>query len=303
MTASAWTRRDFLTRVVVTGGLTIGGLAVSGGLLGSCTSIGGGGDSLERAKRSGTIKIGIAGEQPFGFIDRDGRATGEAPEVARAVFAALGVGNVQPVQVGFTSLIAGLVAGRYDVVAAGLPITPQRCSQAAFSIPDYQAFTAFLVPRGNPQLVNTFAEVTAGDVRIGVISGTVQREYAREAGVPAEQIRPFETLETMLQAVRGRRVYCAASTDILLKDLLRRHPDPEVEVTAGFNPLLRGKEQITAGGFAFRKDDGDLRESFNSELARIHGNGEWLRIAEPFGFTEVNHPAPGVTTERLCSPT
>lgn len=298
VTASVWTRRDFLTRAVAAGGLTAGGA-----LLGGCTSIGSGGDSLDRARQSGTIKIGIAGEQPFGYLDRDGRATGEAPEVARAVFAALGIGTVQPVQVGFTSLLAGLVVRRYDVVAAGLPITPQRCSQAAFSIPDYSAFTAFLVPRGNPQLVNTFAEVTAGDVRLGVISGTVQRDYAREAGVPAEQIRPFASLEEMLQAVRDKRVYCAASTDIVLKDLLRRNPDPRVEVTAGFNPLLHGKEQITAGGFAFRKDDDELREAFNSELAQIHGNGEWARIAEPFGFTEVNHPAPGVTTERLCSET
>lgn len=210
---------------------------------------------------------------------------------------------MQAVQVGFTSLIAGLVARRYDVVAAGLLIMPKRCSQAAFSIPDYRAFTAFLVPAGNPQLVNTFAEVTAGDVRLGVISGTVQRDYVREAGVPAEQIRSFDLLDMMLQAVRDRRVYCAAATDIVLKDLVRKNPDPRVEVTAGFNPLLHGKEQITAGGFTFRKDDDDLRKAFNSELARIHGNGEWSRITEPFGFTKANHPAPGVTTERLCSGT
>ncbi|HEX2298337.1 MAG TPA: transporter substrate-binding domain-containing protein, partial [Pseudonocardiaceae bacterium] len=141
MTASAWTRRDFLSRAMATGGLAVGALTGGGVLLGACTSIGGGGDSLERARRSGTIKIGTADERPFGFLARDGRVSGEAPEVARVVFAALGINTVQPVQVGFTSLIAGLVARRYDVVAAGLPITPQRCSQVAFSVPDYRAYT------------------------------------------------------------------------------------------------------------------------------------------------------------------
>lgn len=295
MAASAWSRRDFLTRAAATGALTVGGA-----LLGGCTSTGGG-ETLDRARRSGSVTIGIADEQPYGFIDRDGRMTGEAPEVAKVVFAALGITGVRPVQVGYTSLIAGLVARRYDVVAAGLLITPQRCSQAAFSIPDYRAFTAFLVPAGNPQLVNTFAEVTAGDVRLGVLSGTVQRDYAREAGVSDERIQPFASLETMVQAVRDKRVYCAAATDIVLRDLVRRNPDPGVEVTAGFDPLLGGKKQITTGGFAFRKDDDELRAAFDSELARTHGNGEWVRIAEPFGFTAANQPAPGVTTERLCS--
>lgn len=295
--ASAWTRRDFLTRAVATGGLTAGGA-----LLGGCAGLGGE-DTLDRARRSGVIAVGIAGEQPYGFVAPDGRMTGEGPEVARAVFAALGIGTLHAVQVGFTSLLAGLAARRYDVVAAGLLITPQRCGQAAFSVPDYRAFTAFLVPVGNPQMVNTFAEVTAGVVRLGVLSGTVQRDYAREAGVPDEQIQPFASLQDMQQAVREQRVYCAAATDLELRALLRNHPDPRVEVTAGFSPLLRGTKQLTVGGFAFRKDDDELRAAFDSELARLHAGGEWARIAEPFGFTAANRPPPGVTAERLCPAT
>ncbi|MBA3575279.1 MAG: transporter substrate-binding domain-containing protein, partial [Pseudonocardiales bacterium] len=62
-----------------------------------------------------------------------------------------------------------------------------------------------------------------------------------------------------------------------------------------------GEEVVSAGGFVFRKDDTDLLAAFNQELRRIHDNGEWLRIVEPFGFTEANLPADDLTTEMLCS--
>ena len=296
MASTAWTRRDFLRRTA-----TAGGLAVGGGLLfGACSQVESG-NTLEAARESGSIRVGIAGEQPYGFTDRSGRVTGEAPEVARAVFQALGVGGIQATQVEFTALIAGLSARRYDMVAAGQNITPERCEQAAFSIPDYSAFTAFLVPQGNPQQVTRYEDVTTKGLQLAVLSGAVEQDYAEQAGVPAGQVQVFDSQNTMLQAVTDNRVYCASLTDISLKDLVQKNPDAGVEVTEGFNPVEDGEEVVSAGGFVFRKDDTDLLAAFNQELRRIHDNGEWLRIVEPFGFTEANLPADDLTTEMLCS--
>ncbi|MDQ3990461.1 MAG: transporter substrate-binding domain-containing protein, partial [Actinomycetota bacterium] len=111
MTTSAWTRRDFLRRTAAAGGLAVGG----GLLVGACSQVESG-NVLEAARQSGSIRVGIAGEQPYGFTDRSGRVTGEAPEVARAVFRAIGVGEIEATQVEFTALIAGLGARRYDMV-------------------------------------------------------------------------------------------------------------------------------------------------------------------------------------------
>ena len=99
--------------------------------------------------------------RPPGFTDVGGTVTGEAPAVARVVLQAIGIGDVQAEQVDFGSLIPALNANRFDMVCAGMNITPQRCQQAAFSIPDYTALTAFLVPRGNPEGVTTFADIAA----------------------------------------------------------------------------------------------------------------------------------------------
>ena len=44
-----------------------------------------GGDLLDRLRSEGTVRLGIAGEIPFGYIDRDGEFTGEAPEIAKVL--------------------------------------------------------------------------------------------------------------------------------------------------------------------------------------------------------------------------
>jgi polar amino acid transport system substrate-binding protein len=53
----------------------------------------------------------------------------------------------------------------------------------------------------------------------------------------------------------------------------------------------------------FRKNETELLNAFNKQLTQMHQNGEWLKIVAPFGFTQGNVPAPGVTTEKLCAAT
>ena len=115
---------------------------------------------------------------PYGYTE-DGKVTGEAPEVAKAVFAAMGVNNVEATQVEFGQLIPALNAGQYDMVAAGMAILPQRCENAQFSAVDYVTPTALLVPTGNPQQVNNFDDVKAKGVPLAVLSGTVEESVAQ----------------------------------------------------------------------------------------------------------------------------
>ena len=296
MTNGAWTRRAFLKRSATAGGIAIGGSL----LFGACTSTSSG-NALENARSDGTIKIGIAGEAPYGFTDAGGTVTGEAPEVARAVLQAIGIGEITAEQVEFGSLIPALNARRYDMVCAGMNITSERCGQAAFSIPDYSALTAFLVPTGNPEQVATFADIAAKNVPLAVLGAAVEQDYATSSGVQPGNIQVFPDQNALLQAVTAGRVYCAALTDISLNWLVRQNEGAAVEVTPGFAPVIDGEEVVSAGGFVFRQDDPELREVFNTELATLHDNGRWVGIASPFGFGEVNLPADDLTTVQLCS--
>jgi polar amino acid transport system substrate-binding protein len=301
MSDRSWSRRDLMRRGMLAGAVALGGPA----LLSACTAAtppaAPGGNVLENARSSGSIRIGIAGEQPYGFTTPEGETTGEAPEVARAVLAALGIGEVVATQVPeFSSLIPSLNAGNYDMVCAGMNITPERCGQAAFSVPDYSAKTAFLVPEGNPQGIATFEDVAAQGLGIAVLSAAVEQGYAETAGVT--DIQAFDTQNALLQAVTDGRVACAALTDISLRWLTGTlNPDAPVEVTESFDPVVDGEPVVSAGGFVFRQADTELREAFDTELLALQESGRWVEIATPFGFSEANLPADGLTTEQLCT--
>ena len=83
--------------------------------------------TLQRIQRTGEVRIGYANEAPFAYTAPDGTVTGESPEIAKKVFAKLGVKKVDAVLTEWGSLIPGLKAGRFDVIAAGMYITPERC--------------------------------------------------------------------------------------------------------------------------------------------------------------------------------
>src|SRR5690349_11223516 len=126
------------------------GLGAAGAVLGS-PRLAFAETTLQRAKRQGYIRVGFANEAPFGYATPDGKLTGEAPEVAKAVLAKMGISQVDGVLTEFGSLIPGLLAGRFDIIAAGMFITPKRCEQIRFSEPSYGIGQAFLVKKSNPK--------------------------------------------------------------------------------------------------------------------------------------------------------
>lgn len=256
-------------------------------------------NTLERARAEGRITIGIAGEVPYGFTDDGGNVTGQAPEVAKAVFRNLGIEQVEAEQVPFGQLIPALNARQFDMVAAGMAILPKRCENAAFSAVDYLTLTALLVPTGNPEGVTNFTEIAERDLALAVLSGSIEQSVAREKGV--KKLQSYDDQAGILQAVRAKRAYCGSLTDISLRTLVAQNPDAGLEVTAGFVPEVDGERKLQAGGFVFRQGEDALLTAFNAELRKLQDSGEWVRLAEPFGFSKDNLPPADVTTEKLCA--
>src|SRR5262245_56632308 len=117
--------------------------------------------TLERARKDGFIRVGFANEAPFGFATPDGKLTGEAPEVAKSLLKAIGIPQVDGVLTEFGSLIPGLKAKRFDIIAAGMFITPKRCAEIAFSEPSYGIGQAMLVKAGNPKQHADYGSIVA----------------------------------------------------------------------------------------------------------------------------------------------
>jgi polar amino acid transport system substrate-binding protein len=261
------------------------------------------GTTLERARAAGTIRIGISGERPYCYTDADGRVTGAQPEVARAVFGRIGVSGLDAVQVPFHELIPRLREGQFDLVAAGMAVTPDRCREAAFTRPDFVAYPAFLVREGNPEEIESFEDVARTGVRLAVLEGASEIGYARAAGVPDDRLEIVDSQSELFRRVADKRVPAGVLTRISLVDELRRNPGSGLEVTDAVEPVVGGRRIVPGAAFAVRSGEADLLAALNPELAALQASSEWLRITEPFGFTRDNLPPPDLTTEALCHPT
>ena len=223
-----------------------------------------------RPSSRATSRSGFANESPYGFTDKSGKLTGEAPELARVVFKELGINDVRGVQVDFGGLIGGLQARRFDIIAAGMFITPERCGQVAFADPDYVATNAFMVPKGNPKGITRFEDAAKQNVKLGVLTGAVEGGYATKLGVKKGNIKTFEDQPSAYEGLEAGRIDAIALTRISLADTLSKHEGAPYEVTEPFVPQIDGKEQFGAG--ALRVPQGRRRP--DQRLQRQAGRAE-----------------------------
>ena len=252
--------------------------------------------TLERVKAQGFIRVGFANEAPFGYATPDGKLTGEAPEVAKAVLAKMGIAQVDGVLTEFGSLIPGLKAGRFDIIAAGMFINPKRCAEIAFSEPSYGIGQAMLVPTGNPKGVKDYSSFASNkDLKLAVMSGAVEAGYAKDAGVPEGQLVVLPDQSSLLAAVTSGRADGAALTALSIADMAKKGEG--VESTTPFGEVA-GKSVKGHGGFGFRKEDTDLYEAFNAELKKFIGSPEHIALVTPIGFGK--DYLPNKTMEQLC---
>ena len=262
-------------------------------------------DTLAAAKAAGRVRIGYANEAPFAYMDsQKGQVTGEAVEVARLVLERMGIKEVEGVLTEFGGLIPGLQAKRFDIIAAGMYITPQRCGQVVFSNPTYGVDAAFLVPKGNPKQLHSYGDVAKQpDIKLGVVVGAIEADYARESKVADEQIVVFPDAVSAYAGVQSGRADAYAATALTVNDLLNKQGDGGLERAAPFaNPVIEGEDVRGYGAFAFRKEDAAFAEAFNAELATLLGSEAHAKAVEPFGFTAAELPE-GVTAQALCKQT
>jgi len=146
--------------------------------------------TLQRIQSGGVVRLGFANEAPYAYLDRQsGRLTGEAPEIARVILKRMGIERVEGVLTEWGALIPGLKAGRFDIIAAGMYITPKRCREIAFTNPTYSIGEAFMVAAGNPEGLHGYDDIAAReDLRLGVVAGTVELGYAEALSVPRARI-------------------------------------------------------------------------------------------------------------------
>lgn len=260
--------------------------------------------NLERIKAEKAVRIGFANYAPASYIGPDGEVTGFSPELAKAFLRSLGVERIDGVVGEFGSLIGGLQAGRFDMIATAMSIQPKRCEQIAFGDPEVQFMQGFAVKSGNPHGMHSYEDVANNpDVRIGMLTGAGQIRFADIAGIEKSRQVMFPDFDRLVAGLNAGRVEVAAGATMTLSYIVSKLDSPDVDVSdlAEQPADETGEPVISYGGMGFRKDDADLVDAWNAWWREARSSGEAVRIVEPLGFSGSDIPGLDVTASSICS--
>jgi polar amino acid transport system substrate-binding protein len=256
----------------------------------------------ERVLREGTIVIGISNGSPWGYRDASGQPVGFHPDLVRAAFARLGVNKVEMVVTEFGALIPALTANRFDAIAAGLYISPERCQLVAFSDPDLKLADAALVAKGNPKNVHSYADVAADPgVKFGVGRGSTTAKNASAAGVPEDRMQLFPDIQSNVSALLTGRIDVAAFSAPTVARILSDANIIGLERVVPFQGASQqgGGDRLSYSAVAFRKQDSDLRDLYNTKLRELKSDGTLAKIMTKYGFSD-DEKAPDLSSDQVC---
>ncbi|SHJ85701.1 ectoine/hydroxyectoine ABC transporter substrate-binding protein EhuB [Aureimonas altamirensis] len=252
-------------------------------------------EALDALKEQGFARIAIANEPPFTAVNPDGSVSGAAPDVARAVFKRLGVDDVVASISEYGAMIPGLQARRFDAVTAGLFMKPERCAAVAYSEPVLCDAEAFLLKAGNPHGLKSYKDIADNaELRIGAPGGGTEERLALEAGVPRDRVIVVPDAQSGLTMLQQGRIDVYSLPVLSINALVKQANDTSLEVVAPVEGA-----PVYCDGAAFRKDQTELRDAFDRELAAIKASGEFAQIIEPYGFSA--EAAMSTTREKLCA--
>lgn len=257
---------------------------------------------LAEIQENNTIRIAVANEIPYAYMDLDGKAKGVGPETISHIVKQLGIENIEWTTTNFGSLIPGLQADRFDVVAAEMAILPQRCEQIIYSEPNSSYGEGLLVAKGNPKDIHDFESFATSGNKVAIMAGADQLEMLQAMNVPADAMVTISNNADAISTVASGRADAYAATSLTVGELASKGQG-KVEAAHNFiDPVVDGETVRSWGGFAMSPDSPNLRDAINKELEKFKKTDEWKNIMLDNGFSEEDASESFKrTTAQLCA--
>ncbi|GHB12480.1 ectoine/hydroxyectoine ABC transporter substrate-binding protein EhuB [Salinicola rhizosphaerae] len=297
------TNKGFINKALVNKALVGKGvsLMIAGSVLSCLTISAAQAASLQEIKDSGSVRIAVANEIPYGYMDMSGEAKGAGPDVIRHIMNEMGVDDIEWVTTNFSSLIPGLQADRFDIAAAEMAVLPDRCNQVIFSEPNSSYGEGLLVADGNPKDLHAFSDFVDGDAKVAIMAGADQLDMLQSLGVPQENMVTISSNADAISTVSTGRADAYAATSLTVSELAGKSDD--VESAAQFkDPVIDGEEVRSWGAFAFNSDNTELRDAVNEALEEYKQSDDWSQTLMDYGFSQADVDGSTMhTTEELCT--
>ncbi|AKJ26947.1 cysteine ABC transporter substrate-binding protein [Caldimonas brevitalea] len=255
--------------------LAAAGLGVLGLL---ATASAGAADLLDDVKQRGSLRIALEGTYPpFNFRDEQGKLTGFDVEIAEALAGKLGV-KPEFTTTEWSGILAGLQAGKYDVIVNQVAATEARRKTFDFSEP-YVVSSPQLIVRANETRPLRSAADLKGK-KIGVGQGSNYAELAR--GIEGAEVKVYPSAPEYLQDLASGRIDVALNDSLLIPYLAQKTRLP---VKAGA-PL----GTVESNAIPFRKGNPAFKQAIDKALADLKADGSFAKISAKWFGRDVSKP-------------
>lgn len=257
----------------------VGILMVAYGFIGSAFAIK---DSSSNNKTAQTITgktltIGLEGTYPPYSYRKNGRLTGFEVDLGKAAAAKMGL-RAKFVPTKWDSLVAGLGAGKFDLVMNDITQTPERAKQYDFSIPYIRSHYILMLPANSK--ISNLKQIKG--LKMAQSIGTNNADVAKKYGA---SVVPDQDFVSSLDMIKQGRVSGSINNREAWYAYKRQNPNG----TRGIKIIDVSKQEVpTKISALFNKNDKGLRNSFNHAMTELQEDGTIKRLSLKYFGTDIS---------------
>ncbi len=221
----------------------------------------------------GTLIVASAYPDPPFDLMENGFASGFDIELMRAICAPLGLALRAVPYAGddFNGIFEGLAQRSCDAVISGTTITPERAAMVLFSQPYLEFNQGIAVNRRlMPNVASTadLRDLTAG-IQSGNTSDLVARRLLAEGDIAGIKYYPYHGIAAALDDLEAGRIGLVIKLFPVISWLVKDRPQLTVATQVPTHEQL---------GIAFARDNQDLCNAVDREIAKLRDTGEFARL-------------------------
>ena len=207
-------------------------------------------DLLDEVRARGTLRIACEGSYPpFNYKDDKGQLTGFDVEIGRAIAARLGV-KAEFSTTEWSGILAGLQAGKYDIIVNQVAATDKRRETFDFSAPYVISYPQLIVRANETRKLETAADLKGK--KIGVGQGSNYADLAK--GIEGAEVRTYPGAPEYLQDLATGRIDAAINDSLLIHPLPAREDEAahqggraDRQARQQCDPFPQGQSEVSAG--------------------------------------------------------
>lgn len=233
-------------------------------------------DLLSQIRQKGEIVVAMEGTwAPWTYHDESNALVGFDVEVAKNIADKLGV-TASFVEGKWDGLLAGLDAGRYDIMVNGVDVTVERQEKYDFSIPYAYNRTAVIV-KGDNTVIREMKDL-AGKKTANTISST----YAEVAEHYGATVTGVDDLNQTFELLLSGRIDATLNAEVTYYDYMAAHPAADLKIavlapdaTSVAIPMRKGEETAA------------LREAINNALSELAKEGVLSKLSMKYFGSDI----------------